>query len=113
MNNFRRHRAVLDGPRSGAHPPQPGELPNYFIYPYVEVDGKKWENALNRFSFVDRGAGSMMGARQMSQHQLGSSYFCSPTNTDSPAHNRLRSFHRNTETANHAIVAPVNTTQAG
>lgn len=34
-------------------PPQAGEPLNYFVYPYVEVDGKKWEGVLNRFSFAD------------------------------------------------------------
>jgi transglutaminase-like putative cysteine protease len=36
--------------------PRPaGEPLNYFIYPYVEVSGKKWENVSNHFSFADRG----------------------------------------------------------
>jgi len=34
-------------------PPQAGEPLNYFIYPYVEVAGKKWENVANHFSFED------------------------------------------------------------
>jgi transglutaminase-like putative cysteine protease len=37
-------------------PPQSGESLNYFVYPYVEVDGKKWENVSNHFSFTDIGA---------------------------------------------------------
>jgi Transglutaminase-like superfamily len=35
------------------NPPQAGEPLNYFIYPYVEVDGHKWEQVLNNFSFAD------------------------------------------------------------
>ena len=34
-------------------PPQAGEPLNYFVYPYVEVEGKKWESVSNRFSFAD------------------------------------------------------------
>lgn len=37
------------------NPPQAGESLNYFVYPYVEVDGKKWENVSNQFSFADAG----------------------------------------------------------
>ncbi len=36
------------------NPPQAGEPLNYFVYPYVEVDGKKYENVSNRFSFEDK-----------------------------------------------------------
>jgi transglutaminase-like putative cysteine protease len=39
-------------------PPQAGEPLNYFIYPYVEVNGKKWENISNHFSFADVAAGT-------------------------------------------------------
>ena len=35
------------------NPPQAGDPLNYFVYPYVEVDGKKWENVSNHFSFAD------------------------------------------------------------
>jgi transglutaminase-like putative cysteine protease len=42
-------RDVLLSPR------QQGEPLNYFIYPYVEVGGKKWENVANAFSFADAG----------------------------------------------------------
>jgi transglutaminase-like putative cysteine protease len=35
------------------NPPQAGEPLNYFVYPYVEVDGHKWENVLDNFSFAD------------------------------------------------------------
>jgi transglutaminase-like putative cysteine protease len=35
------------------NPPQAGDPLNYFVYPYVEVAGKKWENVANRFSFED------------------------------------------------------------
>jgi transglutaminase-like putative cysteine protease len=34
-------------------PAQQGEPLNYFVYPYVELDGKKWENIANDFSFAD------------------------------------------------------------
>jgi len=40
------------------NPPQAGDPLNYFVYPYVEVDGKKWENVSNHFSFTDFGASS-------------------------------------------------------
>ena len=33
-------------------PPQAGDPLNYFVYPYVEVNGKKWENISNQFSFA-------------------------------------------------------------
>lgn len=35
------------------NPPQAGEPLNYFVYPYVEVDGRKYENISNHFSFKD------------------------------------------------------------
>jgi hypothetical protein len=35
-------------------PKQAGEPLNYFVYPYVEVGGKKWENIANHFSFNDQ-----------------------------------------------------------
>lgn len=34
-------------------PRQAGEPLNYFVYPYVESDGKKYENVSNDFSFTD------------------------------------------------------------
>jgi hypothetical protein len=34
-------------------PKQAGEPLNYFVYPYVEVAGQKWENVSNDFSFAD------------------------------------------------------------
>ncbi len=37
------------------NPPQSGEPLNYFVYPHVEVDGKKWENVSNQFAFADVG----------------------------------------------------------
>ena len=43
-------------------PAQAGEPLNYFIYPYVEVGGKKWENIANHFSFADRAAGDAAAA---------------------------------------------------
>ena len=39
-------------------PPQSGEPLNYFVYPYVEVDGKKHEDVTTRFSFADVGSGT-------------------------------------------------------
>jgi hypothetical protein len=38
------------------NPAQEGELLNYFVYPYVEVAGKKFENVSLTFSFEDVGA---------------------------------------------------------
>lgn len=35
------------------NPPQAGEPLNYFVYPYVELDGKKYENVSDHFTFVD------------------------------------------------------------
>jgi transglutaminase-like putative cysteine protease len=40
-------RDVLLSPR------QKGEPLNYFVYPYVEISGRKWENVANAFSFAD------------------------------------------------------------
>jgi len=34
-------------------PRQSGELLNYFVYPYVESNGRKYENVSNDFSFAD------------------------------------------------------------
>ena len=34
-------------------PKQAGDPLNYFVYPYVEVAGKKWENVATEFSFAD------------------------------------------------------------
>jgi transglutaminase-like putative cysteine protease len=39
-------------------PPQDGKTLNYFVYPYVEVDGKDYSNVSLEFSFQD--VGSMM-----------------------------------------------------
>jgi hypothetical protein len=44
-------------------PRQAGEPLNYFIYPYVEVDGRKWENVADRFSFADAGVASAGAAK--------------------------------------------------
>jgi hypothetical protein len=38
------------------NPAQQGDLLNYFVYPYVEVAGKKFENVSLAFSFEDVGA---------------------------------------------------------
>ena len=40
------------------NPAQDGEALNYFVYPYVEVDGKKYENVSPTFSFADTAASS-------------------------------------------------------
>jgi transglutaminase superfamily protein len=37
-------------------PKQEGPPLNYFIYPYVEVDGKEYSNVSNDFSFADTGS---------------------------------------------------------
>ncbi len=36
-------------------PPQDGPALNYFVYPYVEVDGKPYENLARQFSFEEIG----------------------------------------------------------
>lgn len=36
-------------------PKQAGDPLNYFVYPYVEVNGKSFANVANRFSFEDQG----------------------------------------------------------
>ena len=35
-------------------PPQSGDPLNYFVYPYVEINGKKFENVSNHFAFEDK-----------------------------------------------------------
>jgi hypothetical protein len=40
------------------NPKQAGEPLNYFVYPYVEIDGKKYENVSNKFSFAEIAAGA-------------------------------------------------------
>jgi hypothetical protein len=35
------------------NPPQAGEPLNYFVYPYVEVDGKEYQNVGTSFAFAD------------------------------------------------------------
>jgi transglutaminase-like putative cysteine protease len=47
-------------------PTQAGEPLNYFIYPYVEVSGKKYDNVLNAFSFADVNAPSQSVAANAS-----------------------------------------------
>jgi transglutaminase-like putative cysteine protease len=37
-------------------PPQEGKLLNYFVYPYVEVDGREFPNVALAFSFADAGS---------------------------------------------------------
>jgi transglutaminase-like putative cysteine protease len=43
------------------NPPQDGKPLNYFVYPYVEVDGQEYSNVSLAFSFAD--AGSAVAAR--------------------------------------------------
>ncbi|MFZ0146144.1 MAG: transglutaminase-like domain-containing protein [Candidatus Sulfotelmatobacter sp.] len=38
------------------NPPQQGKPLNYFVYPYVEVDGQEFSNVALAFSFADAGA---------------------------------------------------------
>jgi transglutaminase-like putative cysteine protease len=38
------------------NPPQEGKPLNYFVYPYVEVDGQEFPNVSLAFSFVDAGS---------------------------------------------------------
>jgi transglutaminase-like putative cysteine protease len=38
------------------NPPQDGKPLNYFVYPYVEVDGREFPNVSLAFSFTDAGA---------------------------------------------------------
>lgn len=44
-------------------PKQDGDPLNYFVYPYVEVDGKKFENVKNAFSFADEPAKNQRAAK--------------------------------------------------
>jgi hypothetical protein len=37
------------------NPKQEGAPLNYFVYPYVEVEGKEYPNVDNHFSFADSG----------------------------------------------------------
>lgn len=41
-------------------PPQEGKPLNYFVYPYVEVDGREYSNVSLAFSFADVGAAVAM-----------------------------------------------------
>ncbi len=42
------------------NPPQDGKPLNYFVYPYVEVDGEEYSNVSLAFSFADAGAAVAM-----------------------------------------------------
>ncbi len=42
------------------NPPQDGKPINYFVYPYVEVDGREYPNVSLAFSFADIGAAVAM-----------------------------------------------------
>ena len=48
-------------------PPQAGDRLNYFVYPYVESGGRKYEDVSNDFSFVDMSEGQ----RDLSQRAEG------------------------------------------
>jgi len=41
------------------NPKQNGKPLNYFIYPYVEVNGQEYPNVSDAFSFVDAEGGTM------------------------------------------------------
>jgi hypothetical protein len=43
-------------------PPQAGPPLNYFIYPYVEVDGKAFSSVNKKFSFRDVNGGAFAAA---------------------------------------------------
>ncbi|MGZ4788906.1 MAG: transglutaminase-like domain-containing protein [Terriglobales bacterium] len=44
-------------------PAQAGDPLNYFVYPYVEMDGKKYENVSNHFAFTDASAETKAAAQ--------------------------------------------------
>jgi len=44
------------------NPPQDGKPLNYFVYPYVEVDGQEYPNVSLAFSFADT---ALLGATQL------------------------------------------------
>ncbi len=46
------------------NPAQAGEPLNYFVYPYVESDGKKYENVINDFSFADEMQGPVQASAE-------------------------------------------------
>ena len=46
------------------NPVQAGEPLNYFVYPYVESDGKKYENVSNDFSFADETQGQVQASAE-------------------------------------------------
>ncbi len=45
------------------NPTQDGKPLNYFVYPYVELDGQEYPNVSLAFSFADADAGSSVAAR--------------------------------------------------
>jgi hypothetical protein len=60
------------------NPPQAGAPLNYFVYPYVEVDGKEFSNVSNAFSFRDvprngntAGSSRVRSSTQASAHHDG------------------------------------------
>jgi len=44
-------------------PPQQGQPLNYFVFPYVEVDGKEFSNVATRSSFADVSSGTAAAGR--------------------------------------------------
>ncbi|HYN14501.1 MAG TPA: transglutaminase-like domain-containing protein [Terriglobales bacterium] len=44
-------------------PPQQGQPLNYFVFPYVEVDGKEFSNVATRNSFSDVSSGTAVASR--------------------------------------------------
>jgi transglutaminase-like putative cysteine protease len=45
------------------NPPQDGQPLNYFVYPYVELDGKQYPNVSNAFSFADTESATTSASR--------------------------------------------------
>jgi hypothetical protein len=48
------------------NPPQDGKPLNYFVYPYVEVDGQEYPNVSLAFSFAD--AVTAVAAKKIGGH---------------------------------------------
>jgi hypothetical protein len=44
-------------------PPQQGQPLNYFVFPYVEVDGKEFSNVATRNTFADVSSGTAVASR--------------------------------------------------
>jgi hypothetical protein len=50
---LRQSRAVIHRPDIALSPKQDGPALNYFVYPYVEVDGKPYDKLDKQFSFEE------------------------------------------------------------